>query len=54
MTAESFVDALLQNVHSATVDLSGDRDSLIIAYNGGASIASSRAAVVKSFGQRVV
>jgi hypothetical protein len=47
MTAESFVDALLQNVHSATVDLSGERDSLIIAYNGGASIASSRAAVVK-------
>ena len=47
MTAESFVDALLQSVHSATVDLSGDRANLIAIYNRGVTTDESRAVVVK-------
>ena len=47
-TAESFVDALIQNVHSATVDLSGQRNSLIVTYNSYSSMDASRAAVVRA------
>jgi serine protease AprX len=46
-TAASFVDALIQNMQSAGVDLGGERYSLIAAYNSGSNIAASRAAVVK-------
>ena len=48
MTAESFVDALIQSVQASGVNLSGDRDSLIAAYNGGSGLDASRAAVVKT------
>jgi hypothetical protein len=47
-TAESFVDALLQNVHSSGVDLSSERSSLISTYNAGASVNESRASVVRA------
>jgi len=46
-TAESFVDALIQNVQAA-VDLSGERNSLIVAYNNYSSGSASRAAVVQA------
>jgi hypothetical protein len=46
-TAASFVDALLGNAQSAGVDLSGERQNLLNAYNGAASLVSSRAAVVQ-------
>jgi hypothetical protein len=47
MTAESFVDALLQSAQAAGVNLNADRDGLIAAYNDGASLNNSRAAVVR-------
>jgi subtilisin family serine protease len=48
-TGESFVDALIQNVRqSSGVDLSGARDTLISAYQRGASLNDSRAAVVRA------
>ena len=47
-TAESFVDALLQNVQSSGGDLSGERTSLIGAYNAGASLNESRASVLRA------
>ena len=46
-TAESFVDALLANVHeSAGVDLAAQRAGLIARYNQGASQTESRGLVV--------
>ena len=48
MAADSFVDTLLQTVRSSGVDLSGERASLINAYNGGANNVESRAAVVRA------
>ena len=47
MTAEAFVDALLQGVQSSGGDLSGERANLIGTYNQGADLVTSRAAVVK-------
>jgi subtilisin family serine protease len=46
-TAASFVDALLGNAQAAGVDLSGERQNLLNAYNGAANLVSSRAAVVQ-------
>ena len=46
-TAAAFVDALLGNAQSAGVDLSGERQNLLNAYNGAANLVSSRAAVVQ-------
>jgi subtilisin family serine protease len=49
VTAETFVDAVIHNVQSATVDLSGDRAILIAAYNASSTrIEDSRAAVLKA------
>jgi glucose/arabinose dehydrogenase len=48
MTAESFVDALIQNVRASGVDLGSERANLINAYNGSASMIESRAAVVRA------
>ena len=53
-TAASFVEALIQNVHSATVDLSGERESLITTYNSGGSLLESRAAVVRVIADNAV
>lgn len=48
ITAESFVDALMQNVHAAGgVDLLGERAGLIATYNSGTTTDASRAAVVR-------
>jgi len=47
-TATSFVDALLQSVQSAGVNLSAERTNLINAYNGAANMVDSRAAVVRA------
>jgi hypothetical protein len=46
LTAESFVDALLQSVQSSGVDLSGERANLISIYNFGSDLVVGRAAVV--------
>jgi len=46
--ADSFVDALIQNVRTLGVDLSGARASLINVYNGGSSTIGSRALVVRA------
>ncbi|MEA2205794.1 MAG: hypothetical protein QOE77_2570 [Blastocatellia bacterium] len=47
VTAESFVDAVIANVQATmAVDLSGDRGSLLAAYNNGANLAASRSQVV--------
>jgi hypothetical protein len=49
VTAESFVDALLQNVHQhSAVDLSYERDHLITLYQGGANQAASRGLVLRA------
>jgi hypothetical protein len=51
LTAETFVDALIQNVNQAAgfgvVDLSGVRDSLIVAYNSGVNLNESRMLVLR-------
>lgn len=47
-TAASFVDALLGNVQSSGVDLTGERANLIGLYNLGTDMVASRAAVVRS------
>jgi uncharacterized delta-60 repeat protein len=47
MTAESFVDALLQTVRDAGSDLSGERDSLIGRYHSGQTMKESRSLVVR-------
>ncbi len=47
MSAESFVDALLQTLRSATsVDLSSERADLITLYNSGGTLSESRGRVV--------
>jgi hypothetical protein len=46
-TAASFVDGLIQSVQSSGVDLSSERVNLIDAYNSGADMVTSRAAVVR-------
>ena len=47
-SAASFVDALLQTMNDSDgVDLSGERGALISRYNGGGSMAESRALVVR-------
>lgn len=46
LTAESFVDALLQTLQENT-DLSGDRDRLIAAYHRGQTLRESRALVLR-------
>jgi hypothetical protein len=49
MTAESFVDALLQNVGQGSgVDLSAQRDDFINSYNAGANLNQSRSLVVRA------
>ena len=48
MTAESFVDALIENVRASGVELSGERANLIGTYGFGADTVTSRAAVVRS------
>jgi hypothetical protein len=49
LTAESFVDALLQNVEQVSgVDLTSQRDSLVSTYNGGANLNQSRGLVVRA------
>jgi hypothetical protein len=48
VTAEGFVDALLASVQSSGVNLSGERSNLLGAYNGGADLTQSRAAVVRT------
>lgn len=50
MTDESFVYALLQSVQGSGVNLSGERNSLVAAYNGEGNIDAGRAAVVRSIG----
>jgi subtilisin family serine protease len=52
-TAISFVDALIQNVQSSGVDLSGERANLIAAYTNAASMSASRAAVVRAVAENV-
>src|SRR6185503_3609027 len=48
-TAESFVDALLQNVQqSSQVDLGSHRDLLINQYNAGSSLNQSRSLVLRA------
>jgi glucose/arabinose dehydrogenase len=47
-TAASFVDALLQSVQAAGVNLSAERQNLINAYNGAGNTIDSRAAVVRA------
>jgi subtilisin family serine protease len=46
-TAASFVDALIQNLQAAAVDLSDERANLVGAYNNAGNIVDSRAAVVR-------
>jgi DNA/RNA endonuclease G (NUC1) len=46
ITAESFVDALLQNVRASGVDLSSERENLIGTYGSAGNTSDSRAAVV--------
>jgi hypothetical protein len=48
VSADSFVDALLQSVQTSGVDLSGKRPNLISTYNSGANTVESRAAVVRA------
>jgi hypothetical protein len=48
MTAEAFVDALLQSVQSSGANLGDQRDSLIGLYNQGTDLVTNRAAVVKA------
>jgi hypothetical protein len=51
-TADSFVDALLQNVsQSAGLDLSSQRDSLISRYNTGANQTEGRSLVVRDLAE---
>ena len=47
VTAESFVDALLQNVLASGANLGGERDNLIGIYNQTGDLVTSRAAVVR-------
>jgi hypothetical protein len=48
-TAESFVDALIQNaLQSSGVDLSAQRERYLSAYNGGGNMSQSRGLVVRS------
>jgi glucose/arabinose dehydrogenase len=52
VTAESFVDALIANVRATmAVDLSGDRGSLLAAYNNGANLATSRSLAVRELAE---
>lgn len=53
-TASSFVDALLQTVFSAGVDLSSERTNLINTYNGAGNTVDSRAAVVRAVADNAV
>ncbi len=46
--ADSFVDALLQNVRASGIDLGSERANLINAYNLGADMTASRASVVRT------
>jgi hypothetical protein len=48
MTAETFVDALIQSVQAQGVDLSSERTNLIGSYNSGADLIQARAAVVRT------
>ena len=54
MTAEAFVDALLQSVRTSGVELSGERVNLIDAYHGGADLIASRALVVRTIADNTV
>jgi hypothetical protein len=47
-SADSFVDALIQNAQTSGVDLSGARASLINAYHGAGSTVESRASVMRA------
>jgi hypothetical protein len=47
-TADSFVDALIQNALSSGVDLSGERPHLLSSYASGGNTVQSRAAVVRA------
>jgi len=53
-TAASFVDALLQSVQSAGVNLSSERSNLITAYNNAGNTVDSRAAVVRAVADNAV
>jgi hypothetical protein len=48
MSAEAFVDALLQSVQSSGASLGDQRDNLIGLYNQGTDLVTNRAAVVKA------
>jgi predicted outer membrane repeat protein len=48
LTADAFVDALIQSVQASGVDLTSERANLINAYNAGADMTASRAAVVRT------
>jgi hypothetical protein len=49
LTAESLVDALIQNVGQVSgLDLTSQRDNLVSAYNGGANLNQSRGFVVRA------
>ena len=54
MTAEAFVDALIQSVQTNGVNLSSERTNLIGAYNSGVDVTQSRAAVVKAMADNTV
>jgi len=48
-SATSFVDALLRNVNeAASIDLTGQRDTLIARYNSGANLQQSRSLVIRA------
>jgi len=53
-TAEGFVDALLQSVQAAGVDLSSERANLINSYHSGADLNQSRALVVRSLAENPI
>jgi uncharacterized delta-60 repeat protein len=48
ITAETFVDTLLQTIQSSGVDLSAQRSALLAKYNTGASVTESRSLTVQA------
>ena len=54
MTAEGFVDALIQSVQSSGVNLSGERANLITSYNLGGDLVTSRAKVLRAVADNAV
>lgn len=54
ITAEAFVDALLQTARASDADLSSERDNLIGTYNSAGNTSDSRAAVVRAVADSTV